>query len=636
MPTANSTEAHPNDHAVNPTTPRTRVAAHVAEPLPQDHPANALPPRNPTDHRSPITDQADAANRAGSANEAVPGDPPAPGKLDRRRFMSAMTALGLGTGVFPGVLWARIQERREITAAMIADAEAVAGIELEPEWRERIADGLNDYAEGYAELREVEITNAVPPALQFDPVWRWGAPSAEQRAVRFSELPARRPADVEALAFASVLELATLLRTRQVSSLELTRMYLDRLQRHGPRLQAVITLTEERALAQARRADEEIAAGRYRGPLHGIPWGAKDLLAVRGYPTTWGAEPYRTQVIDDDATVVRRLDEAGAVLVAKLTLGALAQGDDWFGGETRNPWNLEEGSRGSSAGSAACTAAGLVAFAIGSETQGSIVSPATRCGVTGLRPTFGRVSRAGAMALSWSMDKLGPICRTVEDCAVVLDAIRGPDGRDPTVRDVAFNWSPELDVRSLRVGYLRSAFARDHDTKPTDDAALAAVRALGVDPVPVELPDYPTTPLRPIIRAESAAAFDELVRTGRVDLIERSARPRALRAARFIPAVEYIQANRVRARVMERLWAAMRDIDVFVTPSYAGSVLLTTNLTGHPTVVLPNGFTEEGTPVSISFVGQLWNDAAALAAARAYQNATDWHTRQPPEFGVGG
>jgi len=424
-----------------------------------------------------------------------------------------------------------------------------------------------------------------------------------------------------------------------VTSRELTSMYLDRLKRYGPRLEAVITLTEDRAMRLARRADDEIALGRYRGPLHGIPWGAKDLLAARGYPTTWGARPYQDQVIDEDATVVRRLDEAGAVLVAKLTLGALAMGDYWYGGRTRNPWNLEQGSSGSSAGSAAATVAGLVGFAIGSETLGSIVSPSTRTGASSLRPTFGRVSRHGAMALSWTMDKLGPLCRSAEDCALVLAAIHGADGRDAAARTVPFDWRAERPLSELRVGYLRSAFEEEHRTQEFDDAALEVIRGMGIEPIPVELPArYPLGALRIILNAEAGAAFDELTRSGRDDLLVRQTAgswPNTFRTAQMIPAVEYIQALRVRTMVMGAMAAAMEGIDVFVTPSFGGSVLLMTNLTGHPAAVVPSGFTEKNTPVSVSFIGKLWGDADALRVAKAFQDATGYHKRHPPLFAPG-
>jgi Asp-tRNA(Asn)/Glu-tRNA(Gln) amidotransferase A subunit family amidase len=413
-------------------------------------------------------------------------------------------------------------------------------------------------------------------------------------------------------------------------------MYLDRLRTYGPKLECVITLTEELALEQARRADEEIAAGRYRGPLHGIPWGAKDLLAVKGYKTTWGAMPFKDQMIDANATVVSKLEEAGAVLVAKLTLGALAWGDVWYGGTTHNPWDYEQGSSGSSAGPAAATAAGLVGFSIGTETWGSIVSPSTRCGTTGLRPTFGRVSRAGAMALSWSMDKIGPICRSVEDCALVLDAIYGPDGLDLSVVDVPFSWDADLDVSRLRVGYVKSAFEEEREEqeewKRFDQATLDMLSGSGVDLVPIELPDLPIGAMSFILSAEAAAAFDELTRNSGDDLMVRQIRdawPNVFRQSRLIPAVEYIQANRVRTLAMEAMAETMADIDVYVVPSFIGSNLLLTNLTGNPCVVLPNGFRESGTPTSISFIGRLFGEAEMLALARAYQQASDFHLKSP-------
>jgi Asp-tRNA(Asn)/Glu-tRNA(Gln) amidotransferase A subunit family amidase len=396
-------------------------------------------------------------------------------------------------------------------------------------------------------------------------------------------------------------------------------------------------MTEDLALRQARRADAEMKRGLYRGPLHGIPWGAKDLLAEDEYKTTWGAMPYQDQHLDYDATVVQRLEEAGAVLMAKLTLGALAQGDVWFGGRTRNPWNTEQGSSGSSAGPASATVAGLVGFSIGSETLGSIVSPSTRCGATGLRPTFGRVSRAGAMALSWSMDKLGPICRTVEDCALVLEAIYGPDGKDPTVVETPYVWDASVPLTTLRIGYVRSAFEdTEANTHEFDAPAPDVLRGLGADLIPIEMPsDLPISAMRIILTAEAGAAFDDLTRSGRDDMLVRQTRgawPTTFRMARMIPAVEYIQANRVRTILMGEMEAALAGIDVFITPSYANNVLLITNLTGHPAVTVPNGFQENGSPVSISFIGRLFAEDRLLVAAKAYQDATGFHTKHPPAF----
>jgi Asp-tRNA(Asn)/Glu-tRNA(Gln) amidotransferase A subunit family amidase len=570
-----------------------------------------------------------AAEETGDATTA----PTAGGGMDRRSFVAYFSALGLGSTLFPGVLWAQSRVA-EITAEIIAEAEKIAGIELTDEQRGKITRELGRNTEAYAAMRGVGVANSVVPAFRFDPVVPGTpAPAARKAARKPKAERVRRPANLEEVAFWPVSQLAELVRTRQVTALELTELYLDRLKRFGPKLECVVTLTEERALEQAAAADAEIRAGKYRGPLHGIPWGAKDMLSVRGYRTTWGAKPYEDQVIDEDATVVRKLDEAGAILVAKLTLGALAMGDIWFGGMTRNPWNLEQGSSGSSAGSASATVAGLVGFAIGSETLGSIVSPSTRCGASGLRPTFGRVSRHGSMALSWSMDKLGPLCRSAEDCALVLDAIHGEDGKDPTAVTMPFQWDPAVGLKDLRIGYLKSGFEAERRGKEFDDAVLDVLRSLGAELIPFELPDrYPVDPLRVILNAEAGAAFSDLTLSGRADLMERSAWPDIFRGAHFIPAVEYIQANRIRTLMMAELNQAMEGLDLFVAPSFARNLLLMTNLTGHPVAVVPNGFTDAGTPVSISFIGKLWGEAEAVAAARAYQEATRFHRERPPLF----
>jgi Asp-tRNA(Asn)/Glu-tRNA(Gln) amidotransferase A subunit family amidase len=564
--------------------------------------------------------------------------------INRRDFTAYFAASGLGTTLLPGVLWAIALEQQTVTREMVERAEKIAGLEFTDEQRDSIARGLTNNVRNYERLREVELPNAVPPAVQFDPVLPGMTLPAERRGLRYvPPADVTRPADLEAVAHWPVTHLAELVRTRQVMPSELTEMYLDRLQRYDPQLLAVVTLTADRARAQAARLDAELRAGNYRGPLHGIPWGAKDLLATRGYATTWGATPYRDQLLDYDATVVERLDNAGAILVAKLTMGALAQGDRWFGGMTRNPWHPDEGSSGSSAGPGAATAAGLVGFSIGTETLGSIVSPSTRNGVTGLRPTFGRVSRYGAMALSWSMDKIGPMCRSVEDCALVLNAIHGPDGRDPTVRDVPFNWDPQRPLSGLRIGYHRAAFEQtnaDGQRNEFDHAALDALRALVGDLVPVDLPtqEYPLSAIQgAILGVEAAAAFDELTRSGRDALVvpepERSTWPNTFRTARFVPAVEYINANRVRTLLMEATDRALRDVDVFIAP--AGSALLLTNLTGHPQVAVPAGFTQRGdrdVPVTITFIGRLYGEEPMLAVAKAWQDATSHHLRRPAAF----
>ncbi|HKE30397.1 MAG TPA: amidase [Candidatus Angelobacter sp.] len=608
--------------------------------------------------------------------------------MDRRAFLAVCSQFGLAATLFPGVLWAMADSKSKVTREMIDNAALIADVPIADEYKEMMLESLNDFSKNYDLIYALKIGNQVAPAIVFDPVPSGVklAAASERKPVKVSAAPnvgAAAPKNLEDVAFYSVRQLADLVRTKKVSSTALTEMYLERLKRYDSQLKFVITFTQDRAQAKAKEADREIAAGKYRGPLHGIPWGAKDLLAVKGYRTTWGAGGFENQMIDEDATVVQRLDAAGAVLVAKLTLGALAQGDKWFGGMTRNPWNPQQGSSGSSAGSASATAAGCVGFAIGSETLGSIASPSTRCGTTGLRPTFGLVPRTGAMALSWSMDKLGPICRSVEDCALVLSAIYGPDGQDRSVQNAAFNWDPNLDWRKLRIGYLKNDFElqpqqpeppkeeknlteeekkkRDEDNtnremarvrqlydKQFNDAALAKLRSMGVNLIPVELPKYPFQAMRTILLAEAAAAFDDLTRSGRDKLLTRQTRddwPNTFRSARFIPAVEYIQANRARMMAMDAMVKVFEQVDVIVAPTF-GPQLVMTNLTGHPAVILPNGVRGDdapkpqirdgevqgggpGTPVSLTFLGQLYGEAKLLAVAKAYQDATDFHLKHP-------
>ncbi len=559
-------------------------------------------------------------------------------QLARRSFLAYFSGLGLSATVLPGVLWAKMQddEVTKITKEMLQDAEQIAGLEFNDRERELMVEGLNKHLKSYEKLREVQLDNSVAPAIQFNPVAPGMSFEKKQLPIKAGKpIKAKRPSDIEELSFWTITNLAGLIKSRKVSSLELTKMYLSRLKKYDSKLQCVITLTEELALQQAKRADKEIAAGRYRGPLHGIPWGAKDLLAVKGYKTTWGAMPYKDQVIDMDATVVRRLEEAGAVLVGKLTLGALAWGDVWFAGKTRNPWNTEKGSSGSSAGPAAAAAAGLVGFSIGSETHGSIVSPCTVCGATGLRPTFGRVSRYGAMALSWTMDKIGPICRSVEDCALVFNAIYGPDGKDSTIVDLPFNWDAGRGIKDLKIGYIKNAFEqerKDKESRANDEVTLEVLRGLGLELIPIELPDYPVDAIGFILSVEAAAAFDELTRSGRDDLLVRqiqNAWPNRFREARLVPAVEYIQANRLRTLLIKAMHELMSDIDVYVAPSWVGNNLLLTNLTGHPAVVLPNGFNKEQEPTSITFTGKLYGESEVLTVAKAYQDATGFHLKHP-------
>ncbi|HEY3626720.1 MAG TPA: amidase [Terracidiphilus sp.] len=622
--------------------------------------------------------------------------------LDRRSFLTACSRAGITSALFPGVLYtlaAQAQDANQtdqskppkITPEMIDQAAILAGIGPFPaEQKQMMIDGLVDQNGSCKAIRKLNLPNPVAPAFVFHPM------PAAKAVEAHSDLKLRTPPEwkadpaavapprIEELAFATSSELASLIQARKITSLALTQMYFNRLKRYDSKLHFVITLTEDRALAQAKAADAEIASGKYRGPLHGIPWGAKDLLAVKGYPTTWGAGGFEHQSFDEDATVVQRLDAAGAVLIAKFTLGALAMGDKWFGGRTRNPWNPEQGSSGSSAGSASAVSAGCVGFAIGSETLGSISSPCTRCGDTGLRPTFGFVPRTGAMALSWTMDKLGPICRSVEDCALVLQAIYGPDGKDASVYPAPFHWDPDLDWRKLRVGYLKSSFdepkplelrqaaatetaeekkkrekqneerkagrERENYDRRYDLAGLDKLRAMGVNLVPVELPKLPYGAMTPLLGAEAAAAFDDLTRSGRDKLLTEQGPedwPNSFRIARFYPAVDYIQANRARTLAVQQVSALFEQVDVIVAPTF-GQQLTATNLTGHPAIILPNGLRGEdaprppkldtgdddniggpGTPVSLTFLGAHYHDARLAAFARAYQEATGFHKLHP-------
>jgi Asp-tRNA(Asn)/Glu-tRNA(Gln) amidotransferase A subunit family amidase len=512
--------------------------------------------------------------------------------------------------------------------------ENLAGLDFTQTERDTFLTTLKVLKKRFDTLRTIDLPNSVPVPLYFDPRLPGQVLPTGMDAYLFQELPTKRPENIEECAFYTIGQLAHLIRTQQVTSLELTTMYLDRLKRHGPTLECVVTLTEELALKQAQRADKNIKTGRYLGPLHGIPYGAKDLLAVAGYKTTWGAMTHKDQVLDETATVVQKLEDAGAVLVAKLTLGALAWGDVWYGGKTRNPWNTEQGSSGSSAGPGSATAAGLVAFAIGSETWGSIVSPATRNGVTGLRPTFGTVSKTGAMALAWSMDKLGPMCRSVDDCALVYSVIKGTDGKDHSVVDVPFQVPTKKALKSLRIGYIESAF-KDTSTSDNDRAVLDRLRQLGFKLIPIELPEFPTTSLSFLLNVEAAAAFDELTRTNRDDELVRQVKwawPNKFREARHVPAVEYIQANRARLVLNQKMAELFNDIDIYVAPSFWGDNLLRTNLSGHPCVVLPNGFNKKGSPTSISFMGDLYKDGEVVAVAHVYQQGTGWHKKYPEKF----
>ncbi len=533
---------------------------------------------------------------------------------------------------------AEAQGAASVSQADVEAATRVSGREYTPAQREQVARRAGRSRAALQAMREGHLSESLEPATHFDPRIPGVRVPTGRPALKLAagSAPVVRAASDE-LAFLSVVQLSRLIRARKISSTSLTRMYLERLKRYGPPLRCVVTLTEELALQQAARADREIAAGEYRGPLHGIPWGAKDLLATRGTRTTWGARPYENQVFDYDATVVKRLEAAGAVLVAKLSMGELAQGDHWFGGITRCPWNLERGSSGSSAGPGSATAAGLVGFSIGSETHGSIVSPSVANGVTGLRPTYGRVPRTGAMALCWTLDKLGPMCRAVEDCAVVLHAIHGADGVDTSAPDLPFRWDGGQPLSRIKVGYDAEAFERLEAGTPRRkiyEDALAVLRRqhLGLRPVrlPQSNPAYQAL-IGTIITVESAASFQELTASGKLDLLERQAEnswPNTFRYGSTVPAVDYLQALRLRRRLQSEVLASMAEIDVLVTPPFAGSTLAFTNLTGNPTLITRCGLLGDE-PVSIEFVGGLYREAEILRVALAFERATRWHTQWP-------
>ncbi len=644
-----------------------------------------------------------------------------PSSPARRRFLAVCSAAGLGHSLLPGALLALATSSLaqaptapkptadsaalpKITPEMIDAAAAIAGLTLSSEQKQIMLEGLTSQREDVVAIRGLNLENATAPAFIFDPLPSNMVLDTVRRSIRISPAPdvqkllaaTAGSSREETLAFATVREQAELLRTRKLTSTDLTKLYLGRLKKYDPRLHFVITLTEDRALKQAAAADREIASGHDRGPLHGIPWGAKDLLAVKGYPTTWGTAGFEHQTFDVDATVVQRLDAAGAVLLAKLTMGALAQGDLWGypqasgkpGARTRNPWNPRQGSSGSSAGSASAVSAGCVGFALGTETLGSISSPSTRCGATGLRPTFGLVPRTGAMALSWTMDKIGPIARSVEDTALVLSAIYGPEtgngSHDRSVKDAAFNWDADFDWKKLRIGYIKAAFdihppdelkppsetvsekdlaefkkrqqrqredfaRRQYDAKYAS-ASLDVLRGMGVNLVPIDMPKFPFGAIVPVLEAEAAAAFDDLTRSGRDQLLsgqEPYDWPNSFRTARFYSAVDYIQAMRARTLAIDLMATIFKQVDVLVTPS-GGVQLVATNLTGHPAVIVPNGLRGPdappssndidgavdnaggpGTPVSLTFLGALYTDARLATFARAYQQNTTFHLNHP-------
>ncbi len=631
--------------------------------------------------------------RAGVIIRCMPPDPKCLVlAATRRRFLAVSTAAGLGGTLLPGALLALVaqsatpavaQQRGApkddsgfppITVEMIEQAAAISGLKFTEEQRKTMIEGLIGQRDAIVTVRKMALPNAVAPSLVFDPVPPGAKLETERKPIKLGPAPSVAGlslSEEEKLAFSTVRQLSELLRTKKVTSTELTKLYLGRLKKYDPTLHFVITLTEERAMKQAAAADKEIAAGKHRGPLHGVPWGGKDLLAVAGYRTTWGAGGFEQQSFDYDAEVVKRLDAVGAVLIAKLSMGALAQNDGWFGGRTRNPWNPQQGSSGSSAGSASATSAGCVGFSIGTETLGSISSPSTRCGVTGLRPSFGLVPRTGAMALSWSMDKIGPITRSVEDCAIVLDAIYGPDGHDLSVKPAAFNPDFTMDIHKLRVGYIKSSFDEPKMSDPTKEdtperaaqrklqfdrqmydfqyakKSLVVLKEMGINLIPMEMPKFPFQSLVPMLEAEAAAAFDDLTVSGRDALLTGQTPgdwPNQFRTARLYSAVDYINASRARTLALAQMTEAFAPFDVIVT-SGQGSQLTATNLCGQPAVIVPNGVRGDdaptptnfggnsnggpGTPLSLTFLAPLYQDAKAVALAHAYQQKTGFQLLHP-------
>jgi len=535
--------------------------------------------------------------------------------------------------IFSSTLLSAQQNEKKIKKEMIPNAEKIIGLEFTDAERDSMQDALNDQLNNYENIRKIHLDNSIPPAILFNPIPVGFKFDQKQKPQKFSDYSyVKMPKNIEDITFYSIGELAQLIKTKKITSTQLTKFYLERLKKYGPKLHSVITLTEERALRQAEKADQEISKGKYRGMLHGIPFGVKDLLNSKGYKTTWGAAPYKDQLINEDATVIKKLEDAGAVLCAKLSMGELAMDDVWFGGMTRNPWDTTKGSSGSSAGSASSVSAGLLPFAIGTETWGSIVSPSTVCGVTGLRPTYGRVSRTGAMALSWSMDKIGPICRNAEDLAIVFNAIYGKDGIDQTLYDATFNYQPKLDLKKMKIGYLKNDFAKKYLFHQNDSLVLKKLEELGAQLIPIELPDIATNDIAIILTAEAGAAFDELTRTNKDDLLARQfkgAWPNIFRASRFIPAVEYINANRIRYMLIQEMQKMMEKVDLYIAPSWEGNNSLLTNLTGNPCVVVPTGFTKDGILTSITFMGRLFDEGKIIAFAKMFQDATDFHKQHP-------
>lgn len=553
-----------------------------------------------------------------------------------------LAAVGL-VSFFSGAFVIKKIERVPLTVSIIQEAEKIIGQHFSTAEADSMLNMLNGFNSSYESLHKLNMPNSVVPALNFNPVpVGFVMPDAKSGFKMDKIIGLKLPADKDALAFYTIRQLAELVRTKQISSVELTQFFIDRLKKYNPKLLFAVTITEEHALKKAAEADAEIKTGKYRGILHGIPFGVKDLLAQKDYKTTFGSVAYKDQQLNVDATVVSKLEAAGGILIAKTTLGELAMGDVWFGGKTKNPWDITRGSSGSSAGSASAVSAGCLPYAIGSETLGSIVSPSTECGDTGLRPSFGRVSKYGAMALSWSMDKLGPITRSVEDAAIVFNTIQGTDGKDLSTIAAAFNYDGSVkSLKGYKIGYLKADFDRAYygsgankrmnPNHATDSATLVKLKELGAELLPIDYPQMPVGAMTFILDAEAGAAFQELVLSHKDDLLvqqHKNAWPNIFRASQFISAAEYIQANRARTLLIQAWYEKLKGLDLYITPSSSTNLTMT-NLTGNPCVVLPNGFNQGGRPMSITFMGQLFGEGKMLQAAKIYQEATDFHKKHP-------
>ena len=585
----------------------------------------------------------------------------------RRRFLAQFAGTSLSATLLPGVLWGQLQQSGEprITADMLKTALAISGLDFTDAERTAMVQTVNRSLSQYEELRKFKIGNNVSPCYHFSALVPGMKVNRRRDPVRLSIVSnIKRPANLEDAAFWPVRHLAELVRTKQVTSTELTTMYLARLKRYNGKLNCVVTFCDELAMKQAKQADAEIAAGKYKGPLHGIPWGAKDIIAVKGYPTTWGSPVYKNQMLEEEASVVEMLRDAGAVLIAKLVSGELAAGDTWFGGQTKNPWDPTQGSGGSSAGPASATAAGCVGFAIGTETAGSIIGPSQRCGVTGLRTTLGFVSRYGVMTLSWTQDRLGPLCRYAEDCALVLSAIARQDDRDLSVQDIPFNWNGQRDIKKIRFGYLKDAF--DQVTNPiskeSDQKTLDHLKALGLNAIPVKVPEFTLNVTSYLV--EEAVFFDEALRDGRTRNLLQKSLDQEMRDSRVIPAVEYVQSQRARMVMITMLAEATKDVDVWIAPGNAGNIgapggggargargtapaapgargggggapnvagqhSTMAQLACYPAIAVPNGFGQSGLPTSIVFFARPFGESELLAVVKVYQDATGYHLKHP-------